>query len=131
MTSISAASRPDSALATEVKPPVSRPAGAFGRVLALSLFIAGLAAVLYLVAVRSIEASEIATAAPWLALVAGYAASELTVVHIEFRRDAHSVSLNEIPLVLALVFATLRASSCSRTWSARAPCSCCTAGRRC
>src|SRR5207237_6629777 len=43
-------------------------------------------------------------AVPWLVLAVGYAASELTVVHIEFRRDAHSVSLNEIPLVLGLVF---------------------------
>src|SRR6201999_3078775 len=39
-------------------------------------------------------------------LAFGFAASELTVVHIEFRRDAHSVSLNEIPLVVALAFAS-------------------------
>jgi diguanylate cyclase (GGDEF)-like protein len=36
--------------------------------------------------------------------VAGFALAELSIVHIEFRRDAHSVSLNEIPLVLALVY---------------------------
>jgi diguanylate cyclase (GGDEF)-like protein len=41
---------------------------------------------------------------PTWALVGGFALAELSIVHIEFRRDAHSVSLNEIPLVLALVF---------------------------
>ena len=50
--------------------------------------------------------SGVPIAVPWIVLTLGYAASELTVVHIEFRRDAHSVSLNEIPLVLALVFAS-------------------------
>jgi hypothetical protein len=43
---------------------------------------------------------------PFWALVAGFALAELSIVHIEFRRDAHSVSLNEIPLVLALVYSS-------------------------
>jgi diguanylate cyclase (GGDEF)-like protein len=83
---------------------VVRPAGAFGRVLGLSLLTAGLAGVVYLVAVRNLATPGAPIHISWLFLAAGYAASELTVVHIEFRRDAHSVSLNEIPLVLGLAF---------------------------
>ena len=43
---------------------------------------------------------------PWWVLIPLFCAAEVFVVHIQFRRDAHSVSLNEIPLVLALAFAT-------------------------
>ena len=88
------------------EPVTRRPARVLGRVLGLSLFIAGVAVVLYIFAVRQLSTSGAPIAVSWLVLAVGYAASELTVVHIEFRRDAHSVSLNEIPLVLALVFAS-------------------------
>ena len=40
----------------------------------------------------------------WILLVA-FAAAERFVVHVHFRRSAHSMSLGEIPLVFALVFA--------------------------
>ncbi len=76
------------------------------RVLALSAVLAGTAVLLYTVHIRHFATLHAPVAVPWLVLAAGYAVSELTVVHVEFRRDAHSVSLNEIPLVLALVFAT-------------------------
>ena len=42
---------------------------------------------------------------PFWALVIAFAAAERFVVHIHFRRSAHSMSLAEIPLVFALVFA--------------------------
>jgi len=42
---------------------------------------------------------------PFWALVIAFAASERFAVHIHFRRSAHSMSLGEIPFVLALVFA--------------------------
>ncbi|MDQ1465687.1 MAG: hypothetical protein QOH10_102, partial [Actinomycetota bacterium] len=87
-------------------PPLSRPTGVYLRVLGLSALIAGGACATYLLAARHFTTSGVPIAVPWVILAVGYAASELTVVHIEFRRDAHSVSLNEIPLVLALVFAT-------------------------
>jgi diguanylate cyclase (GGDEF)-like protein len=80
--------------------------GVSGRILGLSLLIAGVAGALYLLAVRHVTMSGAPIAIPLLILAVGYAVSELTVVHIEFQRDAHSVSLNEIPLVLALVFTT-------------------------
>ncbi|MDQ1521364.1 MAG: hypothetical protein QOI55_2437 [Actinomycetota bacterium] len=80
--------------------------GVFGRVVGLSVLIAGAAVAIYVFEARHLGASGVPLAVPWFMLALGYAASELTVVHIEFRRDAHSVSLNEIPLVLALVFAS-------------------------
>jgi diguanylate cyclase (GGDEF)-like protein len=85
---------------------LGRRIGVSARVLALSALLAGSAAVLYLCFIRHFESLHTAISLPWLVLAAAYAVSELTVVHVEFRRDAHSVSLNEIPLVLALVFAS-------------------------
>ena len=41
----------------------------------------------------------------WILLVA-FAAAERFVVHVHFRRSAHSMSLGEIPLVLGLIFAS-------------------------
>jgi diguanylate cyclase (GGDEF)-like protein len=76
------------------------------RVLALSVLIGGLAVLLYATTVRHVGKPLAPFMLPWAVLAVGYAASELTVVHIEFRRDSHSVSLNEIPLVLALVYAS-------------------------
>ena len=102
MRSTRVASAPDDA----GSPPVRRRAGASGRVLGLALLIAVVAAAVYVGVVRGLVPSGVPFTIPWFVLAAGFAASELTVVHIEFRRDAHSVSLNEIPLVLALVFAS-------------------------
>ena len=42
---------------------------------------------------------------PFWALVIAFAAAERLVVHVHFRRSAHSMSLGEIPFVFALVFA--------------------------
>jgi diguanylate cyclase (GGDEF)-like protein len=83
-----------------------RLAGAYGRILGLSVLIAGTAGAAYFLAIRHLATYGVPIAIPWFILAVGYAASEVSVVHIEFRRDAHSVSLNEIPLVLALVFAS-------------------------
>src|SRR4051794_10447649 len=77
--------------------------GVSARVLALAAFLAVSAAVLSLCFIRQFEPLPTSISLPWLILAVAYAVSELTVVHVEFRRDAHSVSLNEIPLVLALV----------------------------
>jgi diguanylate cyclase (GGDEF)-like protein len=43
---------------------------------------------------------------PFWGLLIGFAAAERFVVHIHFRRSAHSMSLGEIPLVFGLLFAT-------------------------
>ncbi len=40
---------------------------------------------------------------PLLALVIGFAIAECLVVHLEFRREVHSISMSELPLVLGLL----------------------------
>ncbi|MDH5292240.1 MAG: EAL domain-containing protein [Acidimicrobiia bacterium] len=42
---------------------------------------------------------------PWFVLAAVFYVAEVTVVHVRFRRDAHSFSMSELPLVLSLFFA--------------------------
>jgi diguanylate cyclase (GGDEF)-like protein len=41
---------------------------------------------------------------PWWALAVGFALTEVFIVHIHFRRSAHSLTLAEMPLVLGLLF---------------------------
>lgn len=43
---------------------------------------------------------------PWLVLVILFAAAERAVFHLRFRKDAHSFSLSEIPLIIALFVAS-------------------------
>jgi signal transduction histidine kinase len=43
---------------------------------------------------------------PWLLLVALFAVAERAVFHLRFRKDAHSFSLSEIPLIIALFIAS-------------------------
>ena len=43
---------------------------------------------------------------PWWVLAAAFAATEIWVVHIQFGREAKSISISEIPLVLALFYST-------------------------
>jgi len=43
---------------------------------------------------------------PWWAVAAGFAGAEICVVHVRFRRSAHSFSLADVPFVFGLVFAT-------------------------
>ena len=60
---------------------------------------------------------------PWWVLAAAFAATEIWVFHIQFGREAKSISISEIPLVLALFYSTpsdlmlakwlARQSSCS------------------
>lgn len=41
---------------------------------------------------------------PWWVVAVGYGVAEVMVVHLQFRRDTHSFSLSEIPLVVGLFF---------------------------
>src|SRR3954451_3556126 len=43
---------------------------------------------------------------PWWAVALGFAGAEVCVVHVRFRRSAHSFSLADLPFVFGLVFAT-------------------------
>ena len=43
---------------------------------------------------------------PWWAIAVGWAIAETCVVHLQFRRSAHSFSLADLPFVFGLVFAS-------------------------
>src|SRR5665213_211659 len=45
---------------------------------------------------------------PWVLLATMFYVAETCLVHLHFRRGAHSFSMSEIPLVLGLFFATPR-----------------------
>ena len=51
------------------------------------------------------ELAPLGTAIPWWALAAGFAFTEVFVVHAHVRGSAHSLSLSEVPLVLGLLLA--------------------------
>jgi diguanylate cyclase (GGDEF)-like protein len=44
------------------------------------------------------------TQLPWLLLAAGFAAADVMVIRFEFREEAHSLTLGDIPLLVGLVF---------------------------
>src|SRR3712207_3827643 len=43
---------------------------------------------------------------PWWALACAYVVTEMFVLHIQVRREAHTLSLVELPLVIGLFFAS-------------------------
>jgi len=77
-----------------------------GGIWLLVAAIAGAAAVLYWVSVRSHEGLPAHMNIPWWALGVLFYLAEYHLVDLEFRRDAHSFSLSEIPLVLGLFFSS-------------------------
>src|SRR5688572_1586079 len=69
----------------------------------LSAILAAAAAALFF-AIRPLEAVDAPVRIPFLALVALFFLTDACMVHLHFRRDAHSFTLAEIPLVLGLFF---------------------------
>ncbi|MFL5738353.1 MAG: ATP-binding protein [Actinomycetota bacterium] len=76
-----------------------------GRVWALNIVLAIAAIGLFLGGVLGRPAIPAPFEVPWWTLAALFYLAEVFVVHIQFQRDAHSVSLGEIPLLLGLFFA--------------------------
>jgi diguanylate cyclase (GGDEF)-like protein len=72
----------------------------------LASCMAGAAFALYWGAVRSAAVLMSELQIPWGLVAAMFCLAEIFVIHIQFRRDAASFSLNEIPLVLGLFFVT-------------------------
>jgi signal transduction histidine kinase len=74
----------------------------------LNAVLSAAAAGLYLGFVRTLPRSGVLLGSdfhvPWWTLAILFYAAEVYVVHFQFRRDAHSLSLSEIPLVLGLFF---------------------------
>ena len=88
---------------------VSRPFASLsgaGRVWLLTASLATITIALLVQQVGTLPQLNPIIRLPWYALAVLFYLTEIFVVHIEFRRDAHSFSLSEIPLVLGLFFAT-------------------------
>jgi diguanylate cyclase (GGDEF)-like protein len=68
----------------------------------LSATLAAAASVVYLVWIRQLPALAAPFALEWWIVAAGFSFAEILVVHLQFRRDTHSFSLSEIPLIVGL-----------------------------
>ncbi len=77
-----------------------------GRVWALNAGIACAAAALLFGPVRQLGDPQLGVKLPWWLLAAGFLAAERAVVHLHFRRSAHSFSLGDLPLMFGLLFVT-------------------------
>jgi diguanylate cyclase (GGDEF)-like protein len=81
--------------------------GGSARVYGLCAVLVGAAAVLYATSVSSTAPLPAPFRIPWPALLIAFTVAEVFVVHLHLRRrEAHSFSLTEIPLIIGLVFAT-------------------------
>jgi diguanylate cyclase (GGDEF)-like protein len=74
------------------------------RVWILTAYLTATSLALYLLRVRHLPAPTSDFQIPWWVLMVAFCATEISVVHIQLRRDAHSFSLSEVPLVIGLVF---------------------------
>jgi diguanylate cyclase (GGDEF)-like protein len=87
------------------RPPRARIGRATVLVLLQTIALAGLA-----VAVGSVTGLRTppagADALPWWLLAVGFAATEACVFHVQTKREARTVSISELPLVLGLFFAS-------------------------
>jgi diguanylate cyclase (GGDEF)-like protein len=72
---------------------------------ALSAAMISAAAVLFAAGAGAVPPVISTLHVPFWVLLIAFAAAERFVVHVHFRRSAHSMSLGEIPLVFALLFA--------------------------
>ena len=80
---------------------------ALRRTMALSaLLVLGAAVTFVATGLGGIDGPADGLHLPWWVLAAAFAAAELCVFHIEVRREAHTFTLAEVPLVLGLVFAS-------------------------
>jgi diguanylate cyclase (GGDEF)-like protein len=90
------------------------------RVWALSAALATGAAAAFLIGVRHLDPPTAPFEIPWWALAVVFFAVELCVVHVHVRRDAYSLTLGEIPLVLGLFFVSPAALVAARVLGAGA-----------
>jgi diguanylate cyclase (GGDEF)-like protein len=79
---------------------------AAGGVWALNIAIVIASAALLAGPVHNLPDFDIGVHIPWWGLALAFLAAERCVVHLHFRRSAHSFSLGDLPLVFGLLFAT-------------------------
>ena len=70
----------------------------------LSAILTVAAVAVYLFGVGRLPALAAPLTVDWWIVAAGFATAEVMVVHLRFRRDTHSFSLSEIPLIVGLYF---------------------------
>src|SRR5215211_6112495 len=85
-------------------PTLGRKLGLEGKIWALTGLVAALTVVAYLTLVEPLGTGPSDLDVPWWVVAVGFAAAERWVVHLHFRRSAHSLSLGELPLVAGLMF---------------------------
>src|SRR5262249_34563816 len=83
---------------------LARPMSGPNKIWLLSVVLAAIAVVLYAGVAVHIVPVDAPFSIPWWLLAVGFYLAETNVVHLEFRRQAHTFSLSEIPFVLGLVF---------------------------
>src|SRR5215208_7160084 len=74
------------------------------KIWGLTALVAVATVAAYLTLVEPFNAGPSELDVPWWVVAAGFAAAERWVVHLHFRRSAHSLSLGELPLVAGLLF---------------------------
>src|SRR2546423_2212436 len=74
------------------------------RVSALTVILAVAAIAIFEFLLEGIGEPKTPVHIPWIGIATLFFLSEAYVVHFQLRRDAHSFSLNEIPLVIGLFF---------------------------
>ncbi len=84
----------------------SRILSAAGGVWALNVGIVLACAALLAGPIHDLPEFDLGVHISWWALALGFLAAERCVVHLHFRRSAHSFSLGDLPLVFGLLFAT-------------------------
>ncbi len=68
---------------------------------------AGMAVIPVTVVAQLLDSVRAPIGLPWWLLAVAFATAEFGVVHLKFRRDAHSFSMSEIPLVAGLFFTSV------------------------
>ena len=77
------------------------------RVAVLTAVMAAVSVLLYVGVIEDLEPiAGMPPQLPWLVLVFMVVLSEVLVIHVEARAEAHSISFSEVPLVVGLLLAT-------------------------
>jgi diguanylate cyclase (GGDEF)-like protein len=76
------------------------------RIRLLIAVMAGSVAVLYVTVLHGAQTGTGGLHLPWWALAGLFCAAEMCLVHVHFRRNAHSFSMSEVALIIGLLFAS-------------------------
>ena len=90
----------------EVSAETSSALGGTSSVLLLAGLFGTIAVALALLCVRRLAMLPAPTHVPWWLLAAGFAAADAVPIHLDIRRQTHSFSVIELPLVIGLLFAS-------------------------